>query len=95
MSNRTWIISDALDDVSDISDGDIPDVPEKEIDVDIELIDAKQGGLSPVWPDLAKFRHFGNILKVLGNFWGFIYYLAKFWTFFGKIRIPLGKFSLI
>ena len=48
MSNRKWIISDALDDVSDISDGDIPDVPEKEIDVDIELIDTKQGGLSPV-----------------------------------------------
>ena len=22
----------------------------------------------PVWPDLAKFRHFGNILKVLGNY---------------------------
>ena len=23
----------------------------------------------PVWPDLAKFRHFGTILKVLGAFW--------------------------
>ena len=23
---------------------------------------------SPVWPDLAKFRHFGKILKVLGQF---------------------------
>ena len=26
------------------------------------------GGLEAVWPDLAKFRHFGKILKVFGQF---------------------------
>ena len=31
--------------------------------------------LPPVWPDLAKFRHFGTILKVLGKFMKV--YLAK------------------
>ena len=30
-----------------------------------------------VWPDLAKFRHFGKIIEAIGNFWGFIYFLSK------------------
>ena len=45
-----------------------------------------------VWPDLVKFRHFGKIFKYLGKFLGFIYYLAKFWTYFCML---LGKFSLM
>ena len=32
-------------------------------------------GSRPVWPDLAKFRHFGQILKVFGNF------LRGYWVF--------------
>ena len=28
--------------------------------------------LDSVWPDLTKFCHFGTILKVLGNLWGFM-----------------------
>ena len=48
-----------------------------------------------MWPDLAKFRHFGEILKVIGNFWGFIQYLEKFRTYFGKSFMPLGKFLLL
>ena len=48
-----------------------------------------------VWPDLPKFRHFDKIFKVLGIFWKFIYYMAKFWTYCGKFRMPLGTFSLM
>ena len=48
-----------------------------------------------VWPDLVKFRHFGKIFKVLGNFVGFIYYLAKMWNYFGKFCVPLGKFTFM
>ena len=33
-----------------------------------------------VWPDLAKFRHFGKICEVLDNFWGFISFLEEFST---------------
>ena len=47
-----------------------------------------------VWPDLAKFRHFGQIFKVLGNFRGFIYYLGKSWTDFGKFCVPLNSLSI-
>ena len=35
-------------------------------------------GFRSVWPDLAKFYDFGEILKVFGNFLVFILYLAKF-----------------
>ena len=38
----------------------------------------------PVWPDLAKFRHFGTILKVLGKF-------LRVCLVFGKILILLWK----
>ena len=27
--------------------------------------------LAALWPDLAKFRHFGKILDIFGDFWGF------------------------
>ena len=47
----------------------------------------------PVWPDVAKFRHFGNILQRLG-FWLRIYLaLGKIWTYFSKLCMLLGKFS--
>ena len=29
----------------------------------------EQPGMKPVWPDLAKFRPFGKILRVFGRFW--------------------------
>ena len=47
--------------------------------------------LRPVWPDLAKFRHFGKLFKVLGNSEGFIYFLAKFWNYFGIFCVPLAN----
>ena len=48
-----------------------------------------------VWPDLAKFRHFGNILKVFGPFFEWpIQYLANFCTNLG-IFMLLGKSSLL
>ena len=34
--------------------------------------------LQPMWPDLAKFRHFGKIFKVFGNF-------SRLYLLFGKI----------
>ena len=34
----------------------------------IALFDKVRFVLKPVWPDLAKFRHFGKILKIFGNF---------------------------
>ena len=33
--------------------------------------------LPAVWPDMAKFPHFGEILKVFFKCFGFISYLAK------------------
>ena len=42
-----------------------------------------------VRPDLAKFA----TLAKCPIFWGFVYYLEIFWTFFGKFCIALGKFS--
>ena len=50
---------------------------------------------SPVWPDLAKFRHFGKIWNVFGQLLKFFYYLAKRWTFFGKYFLLLGKFTFL
>ena len=34
-----------------------------------------------VWPDLAKFHHFGKIVRSLASFWGLIYYLITFSTY--------------
>ena len=31
-----------------------------------------------VWPELAKFHHFCQILNVLGHFWWFTWHLSKF-----------------
>ena len=39
----------------------------------------------PVWPDLAKFHHFGKMLKVFEHFSElFKYYLANICTNFGN-----------
>ena len=37
----------------------------------------EMSAVEPVWPDLAKFRHFGKLFKVLGNS--------------GGIYLPFGK----
>ena len=44
------------------------------------------------WPDLAKNRHFGNILRVFGNFWRvFRQTVSQCWQMF----LLLGKFWMI
>ena len=52
---------------------------------------------SPVWPDLAKFHHFGKHLKVFGNL--LLVYLFVFWpyflAFFGNFAMPFSKFLLL
>ena len=50
--------------------------------------------LQSVWPDLAKFQHFGKNFIVYGNFlvWFFVWYLANFCT---RKFMPMGKFSMI
>ena len=60
-------------------------------------VDCSYGGsfMRSLWPELAKFRHFGKFYKVLGNSGGFIYYFAKFWNYFGKFCVPLGKFTFM
>ena len=35
----------------------------------LQYLLTEQSNWWPVWPDLAKFRHFANILKDFGNFW--------------------------
>ena len=40
--------------------------------------------IGPVWPDLAKFHHFGKILE---KFWWFNYYVGKSWTNFDKFDV--------
>ena len=42
-----------------------------------------QVGWSWVWPDLANFHHLGKNLNNLVIFCDFIYYLARFWKYFG------------
>ena len=47
----------------------------------------------PVWPDLAKFRQFGNILQVFGQFLKLLISIWQNYTIFGKLicfwQIPL------
>ena len=47
-----------------------------------------------VWPDLAKVRQFCQKLKDL-NFLGFVEYLSKKWTNFGKVCMVLGPFFVV
>ena len=46
---------------------------------------------SSVWPDLAKLHHFGKIFKVLGNFGGFIYCLAKILELLWQVLYAIGQ----
>ena len=47
-----------------------------------------------VWPDFAKFHHFGKYLKKsLGTYLRLIWFWAKFSTHFGPICMLWGKFS--
>ena len=48
-----------------------------------------------VWPDVAKFRHFTTTLKTLAILKGFKKYLPKFFAYFGKFNMLLGKLSLL
>ena len=48
--------------------------------------------LWPVWPDSMKFGHFGEILKVFGSFWGFIFVVfGRNLNLLWHIFMPLGK----
>ena len=38
-----------------------------------------------MWPCLAKFRHFGNILWIFGKWLRVYSVFVKYWTYFGKI----------
>ena len=49
----------------------------------------------PVWQDLAKFRHFGTVLKTLAILKEFVNYLETFWAYFGKFYVLLGNFSVL
>ena len=56
----------------------------------------RYGRYNAVWPDSAKFRHFRRILKDFGKFKrSLIKYLAKCWTYFGKVLILIVKFSYL
>ena len=48
-----------------------------------------------VLPYLAKFGHFGNILKFLGDYVRVYSLLSKNWTCFGQHFMPSGKLSLL
>ena len=50
---------------------------------------------SVVWPDWAKFRHFGTPLYNFGHFESVHVNLALFWANFGKFNMQLGRFSLL
>ena len=48
-----------------------------------------------VRPDLAKFATSAKSLKSWAILREFVYYLAKFWNYFGKFCVPLGKFTFM
>ena len=54
-----------------------------------------QLAIIPVRPDLAIIRHFGIILKTLGNFDQVYFVFRKNWSYFGNLIMLLGKFSLL
>ena len=47
------------------------------------------------WPDLAKFRHFGIILKVFGNFSKVNLVFGKIWGLFWPILYAIEQISLL
>ena len=48
-----------------------------------------------VRPDLAKFHHFDQYLKIFGNIFKVYLVLGNFSAHFGTISMLLGKFSLL
>ena len=48
-----------------------------------------------MWPDLAKFRHFGKTLKVFGYYLMVYFALGIFLNIIGQIFMTLDKFSLL
>ena len=50
---------------------------------------------SAVWPDLAKFRHFGKTLQVFGNFWQFISHLHKMLCQLRQIYDIIGQIFIV
>ena len=48
-----------------------------------------------VWPDLAKFCHFGKSLQIFGKFLTDYFLFGKCWAYFGKFVTLLGQFSLL
>ena len=46
-----------------------------------------------VWPDLAKFRHFGKTYSGFRKI--LMVYLAKFWTYFGKNFYVTGRIFIV
>ena len=51
--------------------------------------------LGAVWPDLAKFRHFGKTLQVFGNFWQFISHLHKMLCQLRQIYDIIGQIFIV
>ena len=43
---------------------------------------------APVWPDLAKIRHYGKIIQAFGYIFRVGYYVTTFWIYFGKFLWP-------
>ena len=48
-----------------------------------------------VWPDLAKFRHFGNILQVFGNFLTVYFLFGKMLSLLWRIRCTIGLIFIV
>ena len=52
-------------------------------------------GIGPLWPDLAKFRHFGNILKVLGDYMKVYLVLSKNLNLLWATFYAIGQISVV
>ena len=49
----------------------------------------------PVWPDLAKFRHFGNNLAVFGKFWVVYFLFGKMLNLLWRIFYIFGLIFIV
>ena len=49
----------------------------------------------PVWPDLAKFRHFGKILQVFGKLLTVYFLFGKMLILFGRIGYIIGLIFIV
>lgn len=58
---------------------------------DIQTI-GHRGRFRPVWPDLSKYRHFGKILTIFGNFiWVYVVFGDTYIDPTSAISLPLVK----